>query len=102
MESALAPPVRLIEYPNDLSGCDSVEIGGKHLLYMCSSNSGSIAEGKKKHFVIVLGYYAGQREDFVTKDLIEPVDELNRAAIREALARSSLAQEYAGAQVFFL
>ncbi|HVX02584.1 MAG TPA: hypothetical protein VHA09_05480 [Nitrososphaera sp.] len=100
MESALAPPVRLIEYPNDLSGCDSLEIGSKRLLYMCSNSDG--AAGKKKHFVIVLGYYAGQREDFVTKDLMEPIDDdLSRAAIREALA-GSLAQEYAGAKVFFL
>jgi hypothetical protein len=95
MESALAPPTRLIEYPNDLSGCDSVEIGSKRLLYMCSNSNIS------KHFVIVLGYYAGQKEDFVTKDLIEPVDDWSRAAIKEVLARS-LAQEYADAQVFFL
>lgn len=98
MESALAPPVRLIEYPDDLSGCDSVKVGGKRLLYMCSSSDDG---KKKKHFVIVLGYYAGQKEDYVTKDLIEPVEGWSRTAVREMLA-GSLAPEYADSQVFFL
>lgn len=95
MESALSPPVRLIEYPNDLSGCDIVDIESRQLLYMCSN----IDAGR--HFVIVLGYYAGQREDFVTKELIEPVDDLNKSEIKKVLV-GSLAEKYADAQVFFL
>jgi hypothetical protein len=95
MESALAPPVRLIEYPNELSGCDIVEIGGRQLLYTCPNIDGG------KHLVVVLGYYIGQREDLVTKGLIEPIDDLNKAAIKEVLV-GSLAKQYTNAQVFFL
>ena len=94
MESALAPPTRLIEYPNDLSGCDFAEIGGKRLLYMCSTSGDS-------HFVVVLGYYAGQKENFVVKDLIEPVDESGRNMVKAVLARLAWPQ-YGDAHVFFL
>jgi len=87
---------RLIEYPNDLSGCDAIELGGgKRLLYMCSHSDGGTP------FVVVLGFYAGQREDFVTKDLIEPVVDSEHHTIKEALS-SSLAPEYANAHTFFL
>ncbi|MEW5839714.1 hypothetical protein [Nitrososphaera sp.] len=96
MESTtLVQPPRLIEYPNDLSGCDALELGHRRLLYMCSKSDGGTA------FVVVLGYYAGQKDDFVTKDLIEPVDESSHYSIREVLTRS-LAPEYAGAHMFFL
>jgi hypothetical protein len=96
MESAtLVHPTRLIEYPNDLSGCDALEMGHKKLLYLCSKSDGGMP------FVVVLGFYAGQKEDFVTKDLIEPVDEGNHYSVTEVLARS-LAPQYSGAHIFFL
>jgi hypothetical protein len=95
MESTLISPARLIEYPNDLSGCDALEMGYKRLLYLCSHMDGGTP------FVVVLGFYAGQKEDFVTKDLIEPVDESNHYSIKEVLARS-LASEYSDAHMFFL
>lgn len=90
MESALAQPVRLIEYPSDLSGCDSLEINGKQLLYLRSQTG-------RTQFVVVLGFYAGQKEDVVTKDLIEPVHE----ASRESIA-CRLAPECGQAHIFFL
>lgn len=97
MESTtLVQQRRLIEYPNDLSGCDALELRGRRLLYMCSHSDGGTP------FVVVLGYHAGQKEDFVTKDLIEPVgDESGHREAKEALSRS-LAPEYANAHVFFL
>lgn len=95
MESTLVSPARLIEYPNDLSGCDALEMGHKRLLYLCSHMDGCTP------FVVVLGFYAGQKEDFVTKDLIEPVDESNHHSIKEVLTRS-LAPEYSDAHMFFL
>ena len=94
MESALAPPARLIEYPNDLSGCDFVEMAGRRLLYMCPISGDA-------HFVVVLGYYAGQKEDMVVKDLIEPVDDSSKGAIKAVLARL-VSPEFADAHVFFL
>jgi hypothetical protein len=94
MESALAPPARLIEYPNDLSGCDFVEIAGRRLLYMCPISGGS-------HFIVVLGYYAGQKEDVVVKDLIEPVDDSSKGAVKAVLERL-VSPEFADAHVFFL
>lgn len=84
----------MIEYPTDLSGCDFVEIGQKRLLYMCSTSGGA-------HFVVVLGYYAGQKEDVVVKDLIEPVDDSGRNTVKAMLARM-VSPEYADAHVFFL
>lgn len=95
MESTLVSPARLIEYPNDLSGCDSLELGHKKLLYLCSHMDGGTP------FVVVLGFYAGQKEDFVTKDLIELVDESDHYSIKEVLSRS-LAAEYANAHMYFL
>ncbi|MGI0004780.1 MAG: hypothetical protein ACREAO_10245 [Nitrososphaera sp.] len=95
MESTLVQPTRLIEYPNDLSGCDALEIGQKNLLYLCSKSDGGMP------FVVVLGFYAGQKEDFVTKDLIEPVEESNHHSVTEVLARS-LAPQYSEAHIFFL
>lgn len=90
MESALAQPTRLIEYPSDLSGCDSLAVDGKQLLYL-RSQTGSA------QFVVVLGFYAGQKEDVVTKDLIEPVHEAGREAIA-----CRLAPECGQAHIFFL
>jgi hypothetical protein len=82
MESTLVHPTRLIEYPNDLSRCDSLEIGQKKLLYLCSRSEGGMP------FVVVLGFYAGQREDYVNKDLIEPVGQSDHHAVTVVLARS--------------
>jgi hypothetical protein len=95
MESTLVSPARRIEYPNDLSGCDTLEMGHERLLYLCSHMDGGTP------FVVVLGFYAGQKVDFVTKDLIEPVDEGSHYSIKEVLTRS-LASEYSNAHMFFL
>jgi hypothetical protein len=47
----------------------------------------------------VLGFYHGQKEDFVLKDLIEPVTE--KARIKDLLSKA-LTPEYSNAHVFFL
>jgi hypothetical protein len=95
MESALAPAApRLIEYPADLSGCSSLSFEGRNLLYLCSHESGS------SPFIVVLGYFSGQKEDIITKDLIEPVAEPGRRSAKEAISRQ-LPGEYSGAHVFF-
>lgn len=94
MESALAASTRLIEYPSDLSGCSIIGIGDRQLLYLCSHGNG-------KPFVVVLGFFSGQKEDIITKDLIEPVAEESRHRIGEIVA-SSLFKEYQNAQIFFL
>lgn len=93
MESALAP-TRLIEYPSDLSGCSSVGVGDRQLLYLCSSEN-------NKSFVVVLGFFSGQKEDVVTKDLIEPVPEESRHSLGEIVA-NTLSDEQRGAHIFFL
>ncbi|HEX9678122.1 hypothetical protein [Nitrososphaera sp.] len=90
MESALAQPTRLIEYPSDLSTCNSLAVDGKQLLFLRSQPGGT-------QFVVVLGFYAGQKEDVVTKDLIEPVNE----ASREAIA-CRLVQDCGQAHILFL
>ncbi len=94
MESALAASTRLIEYPADLSGCDVVCIGDKQLLYLCSHGSG-------KPFVVVLGFFSGQKEDIITKDLIEPVAEESKHQLSEIVA-NTLSDEHQGAPIFFL
>ena len=94
MESTLVHRARLIEYPNDLSGCDAMEIGQKNLHYLCSISDRGMP------FVVVLGFYAGQKEDFVTKDLIEPVDESNHHSDGGG-GKVSCAQ-YSEAYIFFL
>lgn len=90
MASALAEPVRLIEYPSDLSGCDSLEVDSRQLLYLRSQIGSS-------QFVVVLGFYVGQKEDIVTKDLIEPVHDEGKEAIA-----CRLAPECGQAHIFFL
>ena len=94
MESALETPSRMIEYPSDLSGCDVVGIGDKQLLYLRS-------HGTDKPFVVVLGFFSGQKEDVITKDLIEPVAEESRQQLGEIVA-NTLSNEHQGAQIFFL
>ena len=96
MESALAPTTpRLIEYPADLSGCSSLSFEGRNLLYLCSHESGS------NPFIVVLGYFSGQKEDVVTKDLIEPVAESGRRNAKEAIS-GQVSSDYSGAHIFFL
>ena len=94
MESALAESTRLIEYPADLSGCCIIGIGDRQLLYLCTHGTG-------KPLVVVLGFFSGQKEDIITKDLIEPVAEESRRRIGEIVA-SSLFNEYQNAQILFL
>ena len=97
MESTLVSTAsRLIEYPDDLSGCNVIIFGGRRLLYLYSLETTG-----KTPFVVVLGFYSGQKKDIVTKDLIEPViDEMKQRA-HEAVA-SSLPAEHAGDHILFL
>lgn len=94
MESALAASTRLIEYPSDLSGCSSVGVEGRQLLYLCSHGNG-------KPFVVVLGFFSGQKEDVVTKDLIEPVAEERKHSMSKIVA-NMLSDEHKDAHIFFL
>jgi len=94
MESALATSTRLIEYPADLSGCNSVGVGDRQLLYLCSHGNG-------RPFVVVLGFFSGQKEDIVTKDLIEPVSEESRQSMGRIVA-NTLSAEHKSAHIFFL
>jgi hypothetical protein len=86
---------RLIEYPSDLSGCTSMTHEGRNLLFICSH------ETESSTFVVVLGYFSGQKEDVVTKDLIEPISESSRRSVGEAVLRQ-VSQEFSGAHIFFL
>lgn len=96
MESAIATTnPRLIEYPADLSGCTSFSYEGRSLLFLCSH------EAESSPFVVVLGFFSGQRQDVVTKDLIEPVAESDRRHCSEAVSMR-VPKEYSGAQIFFL
>jgi hypothetical protein len=54
-----------------------------------------------KPFVVVLGFFLGQKEDLVIKDLIEPVAEESKHQLRELVAYT-LVDKYQGAQIFFL
>ncbi len=90
MKSALAQTVRLIEYPDNLSGCYSLDFNGRQLMYLCSRIG-------RTQFVVVLGFYMGQREDVVTKNLVEPVHE----SIREEIT-CRLAPSCSQAHIFFL
>ena len=96
MESTLASTApRLIEYPADLSGCSSLPYEGRNLLFLCSHETGS------SPFVVVLGFFSGQKEDVVTKDLIEPVADANRRHVSDVVSKQ-IANEYSGAHIFFL
>ena len=86
---------RMIEYPSDLSGCTSMTYEGRNLLFICSH------ETESSTFVVVLGYFSGQKEDVVTKDLIEPISESSRRSVGEAVLRQ-VSQEFSGAHIFFL
>ena len=96
MESSLASTApRLIEYPSDLSGCTSIQYEGRNLLFLCSREEGS------NPFVVVLGYFSGQKEDIVTKDLIEPVAESSRRRISDAILKQ-ISDEFSNPHIFFL
>jgi hypothetical protein len=96
MESALATATRrLIEYPDDISGCSSVLLEGRSLLYLCSHEDGMTP------FVVVLGYLQGQKQDVITKDLIEPVSVEGRRKATDAVSKN-LAPEFSRAHVYFL
>ena len=96
MESALVPATkRMIECPADLSGCSSINFDGRSLLYACSHDEGS------SPFIVVLGFFCGQKEDIVTKDLIEPVAESAKLKAAEAVT-ANVPSQYSGAHVYFL
>ena len=96
MESTLASTApRLIEYPADLSGCVSLPYEGRTLLFLCSH------ETESSPFVVVLGFFSGQKQDVITKDLIEPVAEANRRRVSDAVS-GHISNEYSGAHIFFL
>lgn len=102
MESALAPTTttttvaaRLIEYPDDPSGCNFLSYDGRQLLYLNSQEAGSMP------FVVVLGFFSGKKKDVITKDLIEPVAQECRRQISELIAKL-MSEEYSNAHIFFL
>jgi hypothetical protein len=96
MESALAPPTRLIEYPTDISDCNIAEVMGKPLLYTCLGGENGL------QFVVVLGFHVGRRDDhLIPKQLVEPVDSAAKGKVKEALT-SILVQKYKSAKMLFL
>jgi hypothetical protein len=86
---------RLIEYPADLSGCNFLSYGGRQLLYLCSHEGGNLP------FVVVLGFFSGQKEDVITKDLIEPVGQEIKHEISMVVSRL-VSAEYQTAHIFFI
>jgi hypothetical protein len=66
------------------------------LLFTCSRD-----ESGKRPFIVVLGYYCGQKEDVVTKDLVEPVAERSRGSVTEAILAQTSSQ-YPEAPIYFL
>ncbi len=65
------------------------------MLYLCTHEVGSTP------FVVVLGFFSGQKEDIVTKDLIEPIAQENRRQIGE-IVQKLVSAEYSDAHIFFL
>jgi hypothetical protein len=86
---------RLIEYPSDLPGCSKIVLGGKQLLYVCSKRNNGAS------FVVILGFFSGQKEDIITKDLIEPVQENEKMDVEKAIRGSSNAP-FSDSRFFFL
>jgi hypothetical protein len=86
---------RLIEYPDDPSGCNFLSYDGRQLLYLSSQEAGSMP------FVVVLGFFSGKKKDVITKDLIEPVAQECRRQISELFAKL-MPEEYSNAHIFFL
>ena len=101
MESALVPTTtattapRLIEYPDDPSGCNFLSYDDRQLLYLSLQEAGSMP------FVVVLGFFSGKKKDVITKDLIEPVAQECRRQISELFAKLK-PEEYSNAHIFFL
>lgn len=90
-----AAAARLIEYPDDQSGCNFLSYDGRQLLYLSSQEAGSMP------FVVVLGFFSGKKKDVITKDLIEPVAQECRRQISELFAKL-MPEEYSNAHIFFL
>jgi hypothetical protein len=96
MERAIATTTpRLIEYPDDLSGCSSIPYGGRNLLYLCSR------EVESTPFVVVLGFFSGQKQDVITKDLMELVSEADRREVANAVSKAAPV-EFSKSHIFFL
>jgi hypothetical protein len=93
--STTAAAPRLIEYPDDQSGCNFLSYDGRQLLYLSSQEAGSMP------FVVVLGFFSGKKKDVITKDLIEPVAQECRRQISELFAKL-MPEEYSNAHIFFL
>jgi hypothetical protein len=85
----------MIECPADLSGCSSIKFDGRSLFFACSHDEGSTP------FVVVLGFFCGQKEDIVTKDLIEPVPDSGKVGAAEAVA-ANVPSQYSGAHIYFI
>jgi hypothetical protein len=71
-----------------------VGVGDRQLLYLCLHGNG-------RSFVVVLGFFSGQKQDIITKDLIEPVSEESKKSMGEIVA-NTLSDEHRDAHVFFL
>jgi hypothetical protein len=93
--TAAAAAARLIEYPDDPSGCNFLSYDGRQLLYLSSQEADSMP------FVVVLGFFSGKKKDVITKDLIEPVAQECRRQISELFAKL-MPEEYSNAHIFFL
>ena len=82
MAPILEPSLRLIECPEDLTGCKALSHNGRQLLYF------EIGQQDSMTFIIILGYFSGQVQDGITKDLIEPITESNKAIVNEHVLAS--------------
>jgi hypothetical protein len=75
MASILEPPSRLIECPADLADCCTLSYDGRQLLYFV------IGRERTETFIVVLGFFSGQINDVVTKDLIAPIPDGEKSEI---------------------
>jgi len=85
MVATLAIPARLIEYPDDVSGCSRLTVGGKDLLYYTIQTRPGFTSGL---IVLILGYESGKKQDIITKDLIEPIEKEDRQDIASKVTAS--------------
>ncbi len=51
--------------------------------------------------MVVLGFFLGQKQDVITKDLLEPVADADRRQAGEAISKV-IPQEYSQSHMFFL
>ena len=82
MASILQSPSRLIECPEDLSGCQTLVLNARRVLYFV------IDAEQGDTFVVVLGYFSGQLTDVITKDLIERIEDSSKLAVRDGILES--------------